>query len=153
MRNVWLESKNIQLNISSNIKSGFDYGFDKGIKKDVKSEMLSFMKWIEITYSVPITIWIDFQYKNYLLTRTKKRVGFRFYWNDFVDYPSFYNSTEIPIIELAVKADSWKLDEILTSFIEAMTYYYCWLLNIDFIDCDLEFADSILEEYKKYKNN
>jgi len=151
MRNVWLESKNIQLNISSNIKSGFDCGFDKGVKKDVKSEIISFMKWIEITYGVPITIWIEFKYKNDLLTRNKKRVGFIFFWSDFVDYPSFYNGADIPVIELPVKADNWRIDEILTSFVEAMTYYYCWLLNIDFIDCDLVFADSLLNEYKNYK--
>lgn len=151
MRNVWFEAQKLQLNISSNIKPGFDYSFDKNVKKDIKAEMLSFMKWIEDSYGIPITIRIDFLYKNYLINRSKRRVGFSFYWSDFVDYPLFYNTYDIPIIELPVRADSWSIDEILTSFIEAMTYYYCWLLNIDLIDCDLELADLILNEYKNSK--
>lgn len=78
MRNVWFEAQKLQLNISSNIKPGFDYSFDKNVKKDIKAEMLSFMKWIEDSYGIPITIRIDFLYKNYLINRSKKELVFVF---------------------------------------------------------------------------
>jgi hypothetical protein len=64
-----------------------------------------------------------------LIDREGKRVGYRFYWADFKSYPVFENLEDIPVIELPVRMERWTIEEILTSFIEAISLYYAWLTN------------------------
>ncbi len=52
-----------------------------------------------------------------------------FYWVDFNTYPVFNNRDDIPQIRLPVRTEHSTIDEILTSFIEAITNYYAWICN------------------------
>ena len=52
------------------------------------------------------------------------------YWSDFVAYPTFEDRKNIPLIRLPVRTEHSTMDEILTSFIEAITCYFAWIMNI-----------------------
>ena len=64
-----------------------------------------------------------------MISRDGKRVGYLFYWADFTTYPVFNNKDDIPQIRLPVRTERSTIEEILTSFIEALTDYYAWLCN------------------------
>jgi hypothetical protein len=76
-----------------------------------------------------VTLWVDFKYNHYLVDRNGNRVGYRFYWADFASWPVFDNPEDIPVIELPVRTEKWTMEEILTSFIEAISQYFAWLTN------------------------
>ena len=126
---VWLKAQTLKLQISENILPEFDIGFDKRIPKDVEEELRSFVKWVENNYHFPITLWVDFEYNHYLISSDGRRVGYLFYWVDFPTYPIFDNKDDIPQIRLPVRTEHSTIEEILTSFIEAITDYYAWLCN------------------------
>ena len=126
---VWIKAQSLELKVSENILSEFDIGFDKRISKEVEQELRSFITWIENNYRIPITLWIDFEYKHYLISRSGKRVGYLFYWADFSSYPVFDRENDIPQIRLPVRTEHSTIKEILTSLIEAITDYYAWLCN------------------------
>jgi hypothetical protein len=44
-------------------------------------------------------------------------------------FPVFDNWDDLPVIELAVRTEKWSMEEILTSFIDAISMYYAWLSN------------------------
>ena len=90
---------------------------------------MKFVYWVEDNFYLPVTLWVDFKYNHYLIDRNGNRVGYRFYWADFTDYPVFSNPDDIPVVELAVRTEHWTMEEILTSFIEAISLYYAWLTN------------------------
>ena len=52
---------------------------------------------------------------------------------------------------LDFKENWFSKDEILTSFIEALSMYYAWCLNImhDNYEVDNSLVDSILKEYRR----
>ncbi|MBR3293753.1 MAG: hypothetical protein IKI69_04955 [Oscillospiraceae bacterium] len=127
--NVWEKAQSVQLQISDEIESGFNIGFDKKIPPETVKEMRSFVSWVESRYSVPISLWVDFEFKQYLISREGKRVGYQFYWTDFTDYPVFNDPNSIPVIRLPVRTENTTLEEVLTSFIEAISDYYAWLCN------------------------
>ena len=70
---------------------------------------------------------------------------------DFKNYPNIYSEDEFPSIELPVSKNKWSVDKILTSFIEALSMYYAWCLNImhDNYEVDNSLVDSILKEYRR----
>lgn len=110
---------------------------------------MDFVYWVEDHYNLPVTLWVDFRYRHYLLTRDRKRVGYKFYWADFENYPTFTKEADIPVIELPVRTEKWTIEEILTSFAEGLTHYFAWLCNEhipDFIP-DEALAEQILQEY------
>ena len=133
---VWIKSQTVKLKVSENILPEFNIGFDKRIPKDIEEELRSFVSWIEANYRIPITLWVDFEYNHYLISRKNKRVGYLFYWSDFSSYPVFDNKEDIPQIRLPVRTEHSTIEEILYSFIEAITDYYAWICN------------DICEEYK-----
>lgn len=126
---LWNRAKQVKIQTSSEIVGGFDIGFDSKIPEETKDALMKFVYWVEDHFSLPVTLWVDFKYNHYLITRNKKRVGYRFYWVDFVNFPVFENPDDIPVIELPVRTERWTMTEILTSFIEAISEYYAWLLN------------------------
>lgn len=128
-QNVWDKAQSVKLNVAENISPLFNIYFDKKIPQDIKNELISFVNWVENNYSIPITLWVDFEYKHYLIRRDGKRVGYLFYWSDFSDYPNFDNEDDIPYIRLPVRTEQWSIEEILTSFIEAIFDYYAWICN------------------------
>ena len=146
---VWVRSQKIELLVAKEIIPGFNIGFDKKIPKTVQSELYAFVEWIESNYRIPITFWVDFDYKHYLIRRDGKRVGFLFYWSDFDSYPMFNNPEDIPELRLAVRDEHWTIEEILTSFIEAIMYYYVWICNenLDSYEPDEAEVEEVLQEY------
>ncbi len=127
--NIWDKAQSIQIQTSENIQSGFDIGFDKKIPTETREELCRFIRWVESNYRIPITLWVDFEYKHYLVSRKGKRVGYLFYWSDFSEYPVFNNPDDIPEIRLPVRTEHSTMKEILYSFIEAISDYYAWICN------------------------
>ena len=126
---VWKKAQTLELQVAESILPEFSIGFDKRIAKEVETELRSFVTWMERNYRIPITLWVDFEYNHYLISRSGKRVGYLFYWADFSSYPVFDNTEDIPQIRLPVRTEHSTIEEILTSFIEAITNYYAWLCN------------------------
>lgn len=149
---VWLKAQYVELQVSENILPGFDIAFDKRISKDVEKELRNFVKWIESNYRIPITLWVDFEYNHYLISRDGRRVGYLFYWADFSSYPVFDNHEDIPQIRLPVRTEHSTIEEILTSFIEAITDYYAWICNEiydDYVTNEND-VEEILQAYLQY---
>ena len=146
---IWKKAQTVELKVSENILPGFNIGFDKRIPIDVEQELRSFVKWVERNYRIPITLWVDFEYNHYFISRSGKRVGYLFYWADFSSYPVFDNSEDIPQIRLPVRTEHSTIEEILTSFIEAITDYYAWLCNEIYEDYtpDEDEVEDILQVY------
>ena len=127
--NLWKKAKEIDIQTSEQIVGGFDIGFDDDIPEETKDALMRFVYWVEDNYHLPVTLWVDFKNRNYLMSRSKKRMGYLFYWVDFVDYPVFENPDDIPVIYLPVKTGHHTIDEILCSFIQGITCYFAWLAN------------------------
>ena len=147
--NIWKKAQSVQLGVSEGIEPCFSIGFDRRIPPETENEMRSFVSWVESRYSIPITLWVDFEYKHYLVSREGKRVGYLFYWTDFSDYPVFDDADNIPEIRLPVRTEKSTMEEILISFIEAISNYYAWVcneLNEDFTPSESD-AEEILQEY------
>ena len=131
------------ISAGAEITGGFDVGFDRKIPESAKDELMKFVYWVEDNFPVPITLWVDFKYRKYLIDQTGKRSGYRFWWADFKDYPRFDDPDDIPVIELAVNRP---IAEILPAFIEALTLYYAWLSRKD-ITPDKTLTETILKQY------
>ncbi|MBQ6884495.1 MAG: hypothetical protein IJN56_02020 [Clostridia bacterium] len=139
--NLWLRAKNIHIQTSKDIGSGFNIGFDNKIPAETQNELRKFVKWVEDNFIIPITLWVDFEYKHYLIRKDGKRVGYLFYWADFPAYPVFSNKEDIPEIRLPVRTEYSTIDEILGSFVEAITDYFAWICN------------EISDDYKVYEED
>ena len=108
--NIWQLAKNASINISPEIICELNLWFDKRISSVTKNELINFITWTEQNFSIPVPLSIDFEYKHYLLTRDKKRVGYLFYWSEFTDYPNLNESDNIPCIRLPVRTEKWTLE-------------------------------------------
>ena len=146
---VWKKAQNLEFKISETILPGFDIGFDKRIPADIAEELRSFVHWIESHYRIPITLMVDFEYNHYLRNRKGKAVGYLFYWSDCLYCPVFDKAEDIPLIRLPVRTEHSTIEEILTSFIEAITDYYAWLCNeiSEEYAADENEVEEILREY------
>lgn len=151
---VWKRAQTLELQVAENILPEFSIGFDKRIPKETEIELRAFIAWMESNYRIPITLWVDFEYKHYLISRKGKRVGYLFYWTDFSSYPVFDNKENIPSICLPVRTEHSSIEEILTSFIEAITDYYAWLCNEihEGYGQNVNEAEEILETYLHWRN-
>lgn len=126
---LWNRAKQVQIQTSSDIAGYFDVGFDKQIPEETKDALMKFVYWVEDNFYLPVTLWVDFKFNHYLIDRTGKRVGYRFYWVDFASFPVFERWDDLPVIELPVRTERWTIQDILTSFIEAISLYYIWLMH------------------------
>ena len=146
---LWNRAKEVKIQTSSDVVGNFDIGFDDNIPEETKDALIKFVYWVEDNFYLPVTLWVDFKYSHYLIDRNKKRVGYRFYWADFATYPVFDNPDDIPVIELPVRMEHWTLEEILTSFIEAISEYYAWLTNTitDDTEPDGREVEEVLQAY------
>ncbi len=146
---LWNKAKEVQIQTSADIVGGFDVGFDSKIPEATKDILMHFVYWVEDHFHMPVTLWVDFKYNHYLIDRKGKRVGYRFYWVDFASYPVFNNPDDIPVIELPVRTEHWTVEEILQSFIEAISQYFAWLTNTltDDTEPDAAEVEEILQEY------
>ena len=143
---LWNRAKQVQIQTSAEIVGGFDIGFDSKIPEETKDALMKFVYWVEDHFALPVTWWVDFKYNHSLMGQNGKRVGYKFYWADFANYPVFENPDDIPVIELAVRAERQTMEEILTSFIEAISRYYAWLLQEDAIP-DKSEVEQVLQAY------
>lgn len=146
---LWKRAKEVKIQTSSNIVGNFDVGFDDKIPEETKDALMKFVYWVEDNFYLPVTLWVDFKYNHYLIDGAGKRVGYRFYWADFADYPVFDNWDDLPVIELPVRMEHWTLEEILTSFIEAISQYFTWLTNAitDDTEPDEREVEEVLQAY------
>ena len=148
--NLWESAKNLRIQTGADIVGGFDIGFDKAIPEQTRDALMDFVYWVEDQYALPVTLWVDFKYRHYLVDKNKKHVGYKFYWADFATFPVFENFDDLPVIELPVRTELSTMDEILTSLIEAITHYFAWLSNLDLntFEPDTALTESILRAYK-----
>ena len=149
--NIWEEAKGITIQTSEDIVGNFSMGFDKRIPEDVKDALARFAYWVEDHYNLPVTLWVDFKYNHYLVNENKQRVGYKFYWVDFESFPVFDNWDNLPVIELPVRTEHYTMEEILASFIEAITCYFAWLTNTigDDYQPEADVVEEILQAYFK----
>ena len=124
---LWERAKSLSIQTSPEIVGGFDVGFDERIPEQTKDKLMDFVYWVEDHFSMPVTLWVDFKYNHYLVDKTGKRVGYKFYWADWNPYPVIENPDDIPVIELPVRMEHSSIEEILFSFIRAISLYYTWL--------------------------
>ena len=152
MKNLWEEAKSISVQTGADITGGFNIGFQKGILEETKDALMEFVYWVEDHYPLPITLWVDFQYKHYLIC-DGKRVGYRFYWVDYPCLDVFENFDDIPVIELPVRVENQSLEAVLKSFAAAISHYYAWLQGLDmhtFVP-EEELTEAIVRDYYNTK--
>jgi len=142
---LWNRAKNTKIQTGPGIVGGFDIGFDSKIPEETKDALMDFVYWVEDHFSLPVTLWVDFKYNHYLIDADGKRVGYKFYWADL--NPVFDNPDDIPVIELPVRMEKWTFEEILTSFIEAISSYFMWLTNIPLTEPDMDETEEVLQAY------
>ena len=92
---LWNRAKQVQIQTSAEIVGGFDIGFDSKIPEETKDALMKFVYWVEDHFAFPVTLWVDFKYNHYLMEQNGKRVGCKFYWVDFANYPVFENPDDI----------------------------------------------------------
>ena len=144
-----MRAKSAHIETSCDMEGNFNVGYDPKIPEDIRKELDKFVSWVEKNFYLPVTLWVDYEYRHYLVRRDGKRVGFLFYWSEFTHYPVFDNIKDIPQIRLPVRTEHWTTSEILTSYIEAITLYFAWILNIigDNYETDENEVSEVLEEY------
>ena len=146
---LWHKASQTKILTAPHIITGFDIGFDSKIPEEAKDALMHFVYWVEDHFHLPVTLWVDFKYNHYLIGKNGQRVGYRFYWADFANYPVFDNPDDIPVIELAARTGHSTIEEILRSFTEAISLYYTWLTNAITNDStpDRREVEKILEAY------
>ena len=150
MGNPWETASALLIQTGKEITGGFDVGFDSEVPETTKDALMHFVYWVEDHYSLPVTLWVDFRSKHYLIAPDRKRVSYRFYWAEFATYPVFDNYDDIPVIELAVRTENRTMDNVLTAFIEAISHYFAWLSCADMgsFQPDKGLTEAILQTYK-----
>ena len=111
---------------------------------------MDFLYWVEDHYPVPVTLWVDFKHKHYLLDENKKRTPYRFYWVDYESLANFDSFDDIPVIELAARGEKQTLNVLLSSLIDAISHYYAWLSGEDMkkFQPDQALTEEILRKYQ-----
>ena len=142
---LWNRARSVKVQTGPEIVGNFDIGFDSKIPEETKDALMRFVYWVEDHFSLPITLWVDFKYNHYLLDADGKRVGYKFYYVDFT--PVFQNPDDIPVIELPVRTEHCTMEEILTSFVEAISQYFMWLTNIPVTEPNQDEIEEVLQAY------
>ncbi len=149
---IWTEAAHLNIRTAPHIQPGFSYGFDDAVPTGIRKELLAFMAWVEANFAMPVTLWVDFEYKHYLLSRERKRVGYLFSWVDFDTWPEFADEDAAPMIRLPVRDDRWTATEILASFIEGITDYFAWMCRAELSADEKErTVEEILYAYQQSK--
>ena len=147
---LWNRAKDVKIQTTPDIVGNFSIGFDSKIPEETKDALMHLVYWVEDNFNLPITLWVDFKYRHYLI-RDGKRVGYKFYWADFKSYPVFDNPDDIPVIELPVRTGHRTNEEILKSFIKGITQYYMWLMGLEITDANEDEVDEVLQAYLQEK--
>jgi len=151
---LWNAASQLPFHTGPEILPGFSLGFGSSIPEDVKNALTDFTYWVEDTFSIPITLWVDFEYRHYLISAQGSRAGYRFYWVDFEDYPRFEKEADIPVIRLAVRTEHQALEDILRSYIRGISCYFAWLSreSVAHFTPDEEDVTAILQTYLRSKH-
>lgn len=149
---IWDRSHELPIVTGPEIVGDFSVGFDDGISEETKDLLMHYVHWVEDHYRLPVTLWVDFEHKHYLRRRDGTQVGYLFYWADFNTFPVFMKEPDIPVIRLPVRRERWSMEEILTSFTEAITDYFVWLANemVEGYEADEATVEAIMEKYRAY---
>ena len=151
--NIWLRGSRALIRNESSDADGLNIGFNPKIPHETEKELRHFVAWAQASFRFPVSLWVDFEYKHYLITREGKRVGYLFYWADWENYPVFRDPDKGPSIRLPVRTGKYSPEEILTSFVEAISDCFAWLLNElteDFIPSEQD-VEEILQSYLLYR--
>ena len=146
---LWNRAKSVKIQTTPEIVGNFNIGFDSKIPEETKDALMHFVYWVEDHFSLPVTLWVDFKYNHYLMDRTGKRVGYKFYWAKLT--PVVDNPDDIHVIELPVRTEHSTTEEILTSFIAAITMYFQWLTNAPITQPDENQVEEVLQTYLQNK--
>ena len=146
---LWNRAQNLEIQTGPEIVGGFSLGFDDRIPEETREKLIRFVYWVEDHFSIPVTLWVDFKYNHYLLDRSGRRAGCRFWWAEWDSCPVMEKEADIPVIELPVRTEHRAMNEILGSFAEAISLYYVWLSggNPDEHEPDREELDAVLEAF------
>lgn len=146
MTNCWEKAKSVSIRTSQEIVGGFSMGFDPKIPEETKDTLIRFVYWVEDHYNLPVTLWVDFLHRRYLVDKNAARVDYKFYWVDFDHYPVFEKEADIPVIELPVRRN---MEANISSLIEALTCYFAWLCNEYMVgfEPDKGLTEMILKKY------
>ena len=66
---LWRRAEQPAIQTAPSVKGGFDIGFDRQIPVSVQAELRRFVAWAESKFSFPVPLWVDFEYKHYLVSR------------------------------------------------------------------------------------
>lgn len=147
---MWTRASTLEVILASHMQPGFDYGFDDAVPAGMRKQLCDFMAWVEGHFALPVPLWVDFEYKHYLVSREGGRRGYLFYWNDVDTWPVFEDEDAIPMVRLPVRDERWTINEILASFIEGITDYYAWLFNTNLLPAEKEqTVETILSAYQE----
>ena len=148
---LWNQAKSVKIQTGPEIVGNFDIGFDSKIPEETRDALMDFVYWVEDNFNLPITLWVDFKYKHYLLDKSGKRLGYKFYWAKLT--PVFENPDDIPVIELPVRTEHWTTEEILASFVEAISQYFMWLTGAPITQPNAKQVEEVLDAYLQNKEN
>ena len=147
--NIWHHSHNVHIQTGPDIVGGFSIGFDDQIIDETKDLLMHYVHWVEDHYNMPVTLWVDFEWKHYLRNDDGTRSEYRFYWVPFDTFPVFEKEADIPVIRLAVRNEYQTMRQILTSLTEAITRYFAWLAHEE-PDSNQATVEVIMDTYKAY---
>lgn len=150
--NLWDRAHELSIETGPDIVGGFSIGFDDAISEKIKDQLMHYVHWVEDDYPMPVTLWVDFEYKHYLRQRNGKKAGYLFYWADFTTFPVFTHEPDIPVIRLPVRTEQRTMHEILTSFTQAITEYFVWLANemVEGYEPDEGTVEAVMTAYQAY---
>ena len=148
--NVWEGSYELRIQTGPDIVGGFSIGFDEQIPEETKDRLMHYAHWVEDHYHMPVTLWVDFEYKHYLRNEDGTQTGYRFYCVPFVTFPVFENEPDIPVIRLPVRMEKQTMREMLSSFTEAITKYFQWLSNEKDFKPDAATVEVVMDTYQAY---
>ena len=151
---LWDRSRDLSIETGPDIVGGFSIGFDEQIPEETKDLLMHYAHWVEDHYHMPVTLWVDFEYKHYLRKENGLQADYRFYWADFQTFPAFICEADIPVIRLPVRREKRSMKEILYFFTEAITKYFRWLANegVEGYEPDEATVEAVMDAYKAYCN-
>lgn len=148
--NLWALVKNRDWPVVPGVRREIDFGFDREIGEEYRERFRDFIAWAEAHFVFPVTLWIDFRYRHYLVNREHRRMGYIIYFKPDVRPEELSDEDDMPVADIPVRREHWLFDEILYSLIECITEYYLWLLDRQAESVN-DHADDVLEILSLYK--
>ena len=124
---IWARAALLDIRTAPHITPGFSIGFDDAVSEKMRCSLIDFITWVEKHFALPVPLWVDFEWKHYVVARNGRHVGYLFYWPDVDLSAVFDDENATPMIRLPVRNERWGLNSILGSFAEGLTDYYAWL--------------------------